>query len=670
MRVVRGLPLAQTRSFLAAAPTMNLRHLSIRLIALLAMSFAPARADVWEWLNPELRSTRAEIAELQQRLQRLAPLPTLQSIEHAGFHSGIAGAQGSARWVQIDLGAKCPIESVIIVPAFSNGIVGYGFPLRFRIDVSDDAAFGESTTLLDATGEDRPASALPVFAASSVAARYVRFTATKLFEQPRLRGGYICCLGEMLVFSEGRNVALHRKVIAPSTAETLPTWSAKYLVDGWTALGLPIEGRELIRNGWHSAIARTADEVKWVQVDLGKSVELQEIRLIPARPPDFPDRLGFGFPRRFKIEASDRADFPEPRVVFDATNEDFPNPGDNPFAVSLADVSARFIRVTATRLWERTNDFVFALAELQAWSNGSNVALGAAVSDFDQTQSGRWSRAFLVDDRTSAGALLDEQSWLRELASRSELETQIAVVEGRETGARAIAIRRAAWAGAAVLIVFLGAGVGLAMRARRLRVRELEALRQQISRDLHDELGSHLGSIRLMSELALRETSDAPSRENLSEIHRLSGEAAESMRGIIWLVRAGESPRLTNLVEAIRQSAATLLKGLEWHVELESGATDARAPLEFHRHVFLIFREVAHNIARHSGATRVQSKISWQSGHFTLCVEDDGCGFDPSVASGGSGLANLRHRAATLHGTLEIVSRPGEGTSVKLAAPF
>jgi len=89
------------------------------------------------------------------------------------------------------------------------------------------------------------------------------------------------------------------------------------------------------------------------------------------------------------------------------------------------------------------------------------------------------------------------------------------------------------------------------LHSRRLREREMESLRQRMARDLHDEIGSHLGSIRLMSELALRDGRDA---DSLEEIHRLAGEAAEAMRGIIWLVRKGDATKLSSLVEAMRQS--------------------------------------------------------------------------------------------------------------------
>ena len=92
------------------------------------------------------------------------------------------------------------------------------------------------------------------------------------------------------------------------------------------------------------------------------------------------------------------------------------------------------------------------------------------------------------------------------------------------------------------------------LHSRRLREREMESLRQRMARDLHDEIGSHLGSIRLMSELALRDGRDA---DSLEEIHRLAGEAAESMRGIIWLVREGDATKLAVLSRPCAKALAS-----------------------------------------------------------------------------------------------------------------
>lgn len=615
----------------------------------------------WAWMNPQLASIDHCEEALRSSLEKLPFFPALQSQEHAGFHSGLAPKADAVRWVQIDLGVEYALDAVVVIPAMLGVAEAHGFPLRFRIDASNDPLFAESITLVDQTGADVMPALAPWHAVTKgVKARHVRFTATHLAAQPHQARRFIFCLGELLVFSGGRNVALHAQVLAPNSVETLPTWSPRHLVDGCHAFGLPVRADEVNGNGWHSGISSTADVTKWVQADLGEMRDVQEIRLIPAHPRDYPERFGFGFPRRFKVEA-------DGRTIFDSTSTDFSNPGDTPVAFPTPGLRAQRIRITATRLWERSGDFVYALAELQAFDGGKNIARSAAVTSSDDTITPSWSRAGLTDGRSSSGVLLDEAAWLADLAHRRQLTDELAELEVQRGVALSIAQNRAAWLAGAGFCFGVFIACMMVVRSRRARRGEIEALRERISRDLHDEIGSHLGSIRLMSEMALR---DGPASESLEEIHRLAGEAAESMRGIIWLVREGDAPPLSSLVEAMRQSAASLLKDSEWKFETPNLEEPATASLEFHRQVFLFFREAAHNIARHASATQVRMEVSWKARHFRLHIEDNGCGFDVGAVTAGHGLANLRHRASVLGGTLQISSKPGGGTCITLEADF
>jgi len=152
--------------------------------------------------------------------------------------------------------------------------------------------------------------------------------------------------------------------------------------------------------GWHSAIEKTPDAVKHVQVDLGASHAIESIVLAGCHDTFNQIGAGFGFPVRFKVELSNDETFQ--RDVFiadDQTGDDFPNPGVNPRRVPTAGRAARYIRVTATKLAPRKDDFIFALAELQALDkSGRNVALGAGVSSLDSIEAApRWSRLNLTD---------------------------------------------------------------------------------------------------------------------------------------------------------------------------------------------------------------------------------------------------------------------------------
>ena len=159
------------------------------------------------------------------------------------------------------------------------------------------------------------------------------------------------------------------------------------------------EAGERVEFGWHSGIEAKRDVVKWVQVDLGAAVPVEEIVIAACHDSFNNIGAGFGFPVRFKIEVSDDEKFASGVTVLDdQTGADVPNPGVAPRRIA-ARKTARYIRVTATKLAPRMNDFIFALAELQALDKtGRNLALGAVVTSLDSIEAPtRWGRANLTD---------------------------------------------------------------------------------------------------------------------------------------------------------------------------------------------------------------------------------------------------------------------------------
>ncbi len=641
------------------------------LLTVLLLQPLSASASPWSWFHADLKRIEKEKEALKNSLEKTTKLPAPQSIERVGFHSGFAQQKDTVRWVQLDLGKEQDLSSIVVVPSFFGNEEAYGFPQRFRVDASNDPAFEDSITLLDHTAMDYQPTLAPLFIKTgTLQVRFIRFTATKLRASSNGRS-FFFSLGELLVFSQHSNTAARTSLTSSLAVESPPTWSTQNLVDGTSALGIATSPSTIKSNGWHGGISNTQNKLQWVQVDLGSSQALQEVRLIPAHPPDFADRTGFGFPIRFKVEAAEEATFKEPKVIIDATAHDFSNPGDNPVPLPTMGIKSRYIRVTATKLWERSGDYVFALGELQVIGEGKNLAQGGSVTSFDSTLTALWKPEFLVDGLAPSGVLVEWESWLNLLARRHDLDQAWQSLATEETVALHVAQRRAmGWA--------TGGGIALAaafivslQRNRQKRRREIEALRESIARDLHDEVGSHLGSISLASELALHSgTSPEEARNSLDEIHRMSRQAAESMRGIVWLIREGGEPSLDRLIQALRESATAQLKSIRWDLCTQDNAPNVSASLDFHRHVFLFFKEAIHNVIRHAQATSVEITAYWTTEQFQLTITDNGQGFDPTKSSDGSGLKNLKYRAATLDGQIEICSVPNQGTTIKLTAPL
>ncbi len=157
--------------------------------------------------------------------------------------------------------------------------------------------------------------------------------------------------------------------------------------------------------GWHSQMDPRADSVKWVQIDLGQAANLREVVLHPCHDSYNQIGDGFGFPVRFRVEASDDPEFQSGvQTVADRTSEDFPNPGVAPVRFDTT-VRARHLRVTATTLASRKDGYMFALAELEATDTaGRNRAADATVSALDSIEAeGAWSHRYL-NDRAVPGA--------------------------------------------------------------------------------------------------------------------------------------------------------------------------------------------------------------------------------------------------------------------------
>ena len=161
-----------------------------------------------------------------------------------GYIASLSDREDEVKWVQVDLGAAKPIDEIRLYapyhyePAVGQRIAGFGFPVRFRIDVSDDASFETFTTVADQTKSDypNPGREARSFDAGGVPGRYVRVTATKLYKR-EIDGPPFCFdLAEMEVLSNEKNVALDAPVTAKDSIEA-SGWGKRHLTDGATETG-------------------------------------------------------------------------------------------------------------------------------------------------------------------------------------------------------------------------------------------------------------------------------------------------------------------------------------------------------------------------------------------------------------------------------------------------
>ncbi len=153
--------------------------------------------------------------------------------------------------------------------------------------------------------------------------------------------------------------------------------------------------------------AQQADEVMWVQVDLGAAKRIERVVLHPMRHEDPAAGgwiNGYAFPLRFRLDISDGADFQSSTTITDRTKADYTNPALTPVTCDAGGKTARYVRLTATRLWHRGPNlpYCLTLAEMQVFSGEENVALHAQVSAKDSVEAFGWAKSHLTDGLRNA----------------------------------------------------------------------------------------------------------------------------------------------------------------------------------------------------------------------------------------------------------------------------
>ena len=189
--------------------------------------------------------------------------------------------------------------------------------------------------------------------------------------------------------------------------------------------------------GYHSIIEQQADVVKWVQVDLGEDYFLDQLVLVPAYPREGLIMPGYGFPLRFKIELSSTPDFIVADTLVDYSQEDHHERTDQPYVVELTHKKGRYIRLTASKLWKgRAQEHFLALAELQAFSNGKNVARNKKVRALDDLSDKYWRSSFLTDGYDSRNLIRGEMLPKAAEQALYQAEIQLKSLQARENEIR------------------------------------------------------------------------------------------------------------------------------------------------------------------------------------------------------------------------------------------
>ena len=231
------------------------------------------------------------------------------------------------------------------------------------------------------------------------------------------------------------------------------------------------------------------------------------------------------------------------------------------------------------------------------------------------------------------------------------------------------------WGGLLFLGVLLAAGGVFFNRYRALqrtrRMLELEKIRNGIARDLHDDIGSTLSSIHILSKVMLQQTDPSPAQ--MTHLKKINGHAAtmmESLGDIVWAVNP-QNDTVEQVILRMKEFAAEILDGLNIKYEfVETG--DLRAvkldPAK-RKDLFLIFKEAVNNAAKYSQCCKIIISLKYDGDNLHMDITDNGKGFNEVEIKRGNGLLNMRERAGNLSAQLHYQSTEGAGTSLHMAIP-
>jgi signal transduction histidine kinase len=614
-----------------------------------------------------LGALEKRLTEIDAELTRLANYNLGGGIGAIGSRSVAHETAEHTEWIEIELGDAVALDQVVLVPAIRrdgvNGFQADGFPRAFRLLAGTGA---DRTGKVVAEFTDRngllPRIAPVVIPCGGATASWIRVEATVLSRR-EFDGKYVLQFSEILAFAGEENVALHKSVRYPASHEPNPApgWPDAAVVDGFLPYLMAAAGGD-------KSIAYISTPGIGVRpelmIDLGASFPITRLHLHAVDQSDtVPQSFAgdIGIPRVLRVEGANRPDFSDRELLVELRHDSIYDVG--PILVRrFPGAVCRYVRLVAVKLNDDplsgAGSERLGFAEIELFAQGRNVALGKPVTANFTTRAPARSLASLTDGRNFYGTIQPIRGWLNQLAQRHALERERPLITaelGQRYGRQKANVTRLTVL--ASLLAFGVVAVVLVNRSRQKRA--IEQTRKRIAADLHDELGADLHALGLLSDLAhAARTSPEKLDDLLRRMRALTERTGKAARHCTNLLEAGDLHG--DLVNDLRHTAARLLADLDHEIEFE-------APERLHRlsprkriDLLLFLQESLVNVIRHSGATRVDIRVSATEAEIVLAVIDNGRGLDGRVP------ASLKRRARLLGADVEVAPTAAAGARVVL----
>ncbi|MBK9636871.1 MAG: hypothetical protein IPO63_03310 [Bacteroidetes bacterium] len=223
-----------------------------------------------------------------------------------------------------------------------------------------------------------------------------------------------------------------------------------------------------------------------------------------------------------------------------------------------------------------------------------------------------------------------------------------------------------------LMAVFVGSIIYFFYQYRIQQFLKLQEVRNKIARDLHDDIGSTLGSIHLYSQIAAKkigENNHERTRLILERIEKSSGEIIEKTSDAVWVVKASNDT-IENLFLRMEGYAASLFgeAGIQFTIECKKEILNTKLSMDQRKNLFLVYKEAIHNIIKYANCKLVNIQLTKHANQIKLKITDNGIGFNSDHIDpyNGNGLINMKARAEEMKGKFSLISLPGKGTIVEI----
>ena len=222
--------------------------------------------------------------------------------------------------------------------------------------------------------------------------------------------------------------------------------------------------------------------------------------------------------------------------------------------------------------------------------------------------------------------------------------------------------------GILILALSLGIIYSIVSRSKYKRFEEQQKMRNRLAADLHDEIGSTLSSISILSEIVSNQQQKGEAKpEIMKQVSNDAREVIDKMDDIIWTINP-QNDSLFNLETRLKTYAIPLFesKDIEFKFDFQSELKHIKIDMSKRRDIYLILKEAINNLIKYSHAKRANIRATFTQNSIVFEVIDNGVGFDRNENYTRNGLRNMQMRAETIGASLQINSTINNGTIVVL----